>query len=90
MTKLITRYKRLFNYFNTFINVIINCLINNFDKISVNYFNKYLSKIFININIINYFDKFEVNITIKIVKINIYKYLFFFIVEDIKLIANNE
>ena len=46
---------------------------------------------FTNVNIINRLNKLEINITIKIVEINIYKYLSFFItVEDIKLIANSE
>ena len=93
MTKLITKYKRFLNYFNTFISVIINYLINNFDKINVNYFDKYLRKVFTNVNIINfnYFNKFEINVTIKIIEINIYEYLLFFIIiKDIKLIVNSE
>ena len=87
------RYKRLFNYFNTPINVIINYLINSFNKINVNCFNKYLRKISTNVNIanFNYFNKFKINTTIKIIEINIYKYLFFFIaIKNIKFIANNE
>ena len=87
------RYKRFFNYFNTLISVVINCLINNFNKISVNCFNKYLRKAFTDVNIINsnYSDKFKINMTIEIIEINIYEYSFFFIVvEDIKFIANNE
>ena len=82
------RYKRFFNYFNTFINVIN--YFNNFNKRNVNCFNKYLWKTFTSVNIINYLNKFKIDITIRIIEINIYKYLFFFIIEDIKLIANNE
>ena len=83
------RYKRFLNYFDTFISVTANYLINNLNKMGVNYFNKHLSKTFINVNIINYFDKLKVNITTKIIEINIYEDLSFFIIENTKPIVNN-
>ena len=80
------RYKRFFNYFNMLASAIIDC----FDKINVNYFDKHLRKISTNVNTINYLNKLKMNITIKIVEINIYEYLFFSIIENTKFIANSE
>ena len=83
---LIIKHERFFNYFNIFIGVAVNY----FDKININCFDKHLRKIFTNVNIADYLNKLEVNTTTKIVEIDTHECLFFFIVKNMKLIANSE